>query len=266
MPRRFALALLLVLVLVLAALIGARAFRMRAAERRGMAVPTARPTPPVPPTPIPARRVALYFESTADDKLHAEARDVPESTDALALLKTIGAAVLDGPRRTELVKPFPDGWKLRGAYRLATGLVVVDLAPPPALPAAEGAAAGPRWNAGSHEEETAIQALLASLTKNLPDVQGVVFLVAGEPAETLGGHIDLSHPLHADLSRLSDEAPGEPPPPAPPATATPAATPAAAASPAAGATPSVTPHPGAAPSPSAAPRAPRPSRPAPESA
>jgi sporulation and spore germination protein len=226
MPRRFALALLIVLVLVLGALLGARALKLKAA-RSSSAVPTARPTPVVPPTPIPARRVALFFESAADEKLHPEARDVPVSTDAVALIRSIAAAVLEGPRRADLLRPFPDGWRLRGAYRLATGVAVLDLAAPSSAPEAVPAP-GPRWNAGSHEEETAIQTLLVSLAKNVPDVTAAVLLVGGEPAETLGGHVDLTHPLHADLARAVDDPLGEPPPPPSPTpvlTPTPASTP-----------------------------------------
>ncbi|HKC24953.1 MAG TPA: GerMN domain-containing protein [Thermoanaerobaculia bacterium] len=270
MPRRFALALLLVLVLVLAALLGARAFRLRLSKRPGGAVPTARPTPVIPPTPIPGRRIALWFESPADERLHPEARDVPESTDAVALLRSIASAVLEGPRRPDLLKPFPDGWRLRGAYRLATGVVVLDLAPPPVPPSPEGTASAPRWNAGSHEEEAAIQALLVSLAKSLPDVASVVLLVGGEPAETLGGHVDLTHPLRPDVARAVDEPLGTPPP-------TPTAGPATTATPAITLTP--TPEPTATraapaprrtrmpgPTPSPAPRpGPRRTRPATES-
>jgi len=270
MPRRFALAFLLVLVLVLLALVGAHALKVRAA-RAGTAVPTAPPTPVVPPTPIPARRITLWFESAADEKLHPEARDVPESTDAVAFLRTVAGAVVEGPRRADLLKPFPDGWRVRGAYRLAAGLVVVDLAPPPAAPAAEGSAVAPRWSAGSHEEETAVQALLVTLGKNVPEAAAVVLLVAGEPAETLGGHLDLTHPLKPDLARAVDEPVGEPPPTptgGPTATATPTASPTPEPTSAPPGmrprrTPGRTPVPGATPrpAPSPAPR-PRPTRPA----
>ena len=37
---------------------------------------------------------------------------------------------MDGPRRLELVRPFPEGWSLRGAYLLREGIAVVDLSPP----------------------------------------------------------------------------------------------------------------------------------------
>jgi hypothetical protein len=219
MPRRFALALVVLLLLLLLALLLGR--RMRGPSPAAAAVPTLRPTAVIPPTPIPARQVSLYFESLADDRLHPEARDVPAAVDDVAFLRSVAAAVMDGPRRQELVRPFPEGWSLRGAYLLREGIAVIDLSPPP-LPAPRepGTPVGPRWQAGSHEEDSAIQALAVTLAKNLPAVTRVVLLVAGEAAETLGGHADLLHPIAPDLRRAADE-PALEAPTAPPATPSP---------------------------------------------
>lgn len=220
MPRRFALALVVLLLLLLSALLFGR--RMRGPSPAAAAVPTLRPTAVIPPTPIPARQVSLYFESPADDLLHPEARDLPAAVDDVAFLRSVAAAVMDGPRRQELVRPFPEGWSLRGAYLLREGIAVIDLSPPP-LPAPRepGTPPSPRWQAGSHEEDFAIQALAVTLAKNLPAVTRVVLLVGGEAAETLGGHADLLHPIAPDLKRAADE----------PALQAPTATPSPAASP-----------------------------------
>jgi hypothetical protein len=220
MPRRFALALVVLLLLLLSALLVGR--RMRGPSPAAAAVPTLRPTAVIPPTPIPARQVSLYFESLADDRLHPEARDVPAAVDDVAFLRSVAAAVMDGPRRGELVRPFPEGWSLRGAYLLRDGIAVIDLTPPPLLtPREPGTPAGPRWQAGSHEEDSAIQALAVTLAKNLPQVTRVVLLVAGEAAETLGGHADLLHPIAPELKRAAEE----------PALEAPTATPSPAVSP-----------------------------------
>ena len=210
MPRRFALALIALLLLLLGALLVGR--RLRGPAPAAPLVPTLRPTAVIPPTPIPARRVSLYFESPNDDQLHPEARDVPAALDDVAFLRSVAAAVMDGPRRLELLRPFPEGWSLRGAYLLREGIAVVDLSPPPlAVPREPGTPAGPRWPAGSHEEDVAIQSLAVTLAKNLPAVTRVVLLVAGDAAETLGGHADLTHPIAPDLRRAADEPPAEPP-------------------------------------------------------
>ncbi|HEX5854131.1 MAG TPA: GerMN domain-containing protein [Thermoanaerobaculia bacterium] len=232
MPRRFALALVALLLLLLGALLAGR--RLKVPPPAASAVPTLRPTAAIPPTPIPGRRVALYFESPVDDLLHPEARDIPAALDDVAFLRSVAAAVVEGPRRPELVRPFPAGWSLRGAYLLREGIAVVDLSPPPLPePREAGTPASPRWQAGAHEEDTAIQAIAVTLAKNLPAVTRVVLLVAGEAAETLGGHADLTHPIAPDHRRAAGEAPWEAP-------ASPAAapTPAAEPSPPASAVPS----------------------------
>jgi len=230
MPRRLALALVALLLLLLGALLAGR--RLKGPAPAAPLVPTLRPTAVIPPTPIPARRVSLYFESPQDDQLHPEARDVPAAIDDVAFLRSVAGAVMDGPRRPELVKPFPDGWSLRGAYLLREGIAVVDLSPPPlAVPKEPGTPAGPRWPAGSHEEDAAIQSLAVTLAKNLPAVTRVVLLVAGDAAETLGGHADLTHPIAPDLRRAADEPPAEAPV-APTAQATPTVAPPTVPSPA----------------------------------
>ena len=231
MPRRFALALVVLLLLLLSALLLGR--RVRGPSPAAAAVPTLRPTAVIPPTPIPARQVSLYFESSADDRLHPEARDVPAAVDDVAFLRSVAAAVMDGPRRQELVRPFPEGWSLRGAYFLREGIAVIDLAPPPLLEPRElGTPVSPRWQAGSHEEDLAIQSLAVTLAKNLPEVTRVVLLVAGETAETLGGHADLLHPIAPDLKRAAEE----PPLQAPTAAPSPAASPSPSPSPSPSAT------------------------------
>ena len=99
--------------------------------------PALRPTAVVPPTPIPARNVTLWFESRAGDgALHPESRDVPAASDDVAFLRSVASGVVEGPRSEDLVSPFPDGWTLRGAYLLRDGVAVLDLAPPrPSAPA-----------------------------------------------------------------------------------------------------------------------------------
>jgi hypothetical protein len=252
MPRRFALALLALLVLLLLGLFVGRRVHEARQKRQVAARPTPTRTIPPPPTPIPARLGSSWFESAEDERFHPEAREVPAAVDDVAFLRSLGAAVLEGPRHPDLLKPFPDGWTLRAAYRLADGLAVLDLAPPAALPAAtpapeptgpagKNAAKGPeatpteappaaaaeqpkRWETGSSEEVGAAQSLVLTVTKNLPSVSRVILLVGGEPVETLAGHVDLTHPILPDLSRAADEAPLVAPMPEPPAPPGPSAT------------------------------------------
>lgn len=251
MPRRFALALLALLVLLLLGLFVGRRVHEARRKRQVAALPTPTRTIPPPPTPIPARLVSIWFESADDERFHPEAREVPAAVDDVAFLRSLGAAVLEGPRHPALLKPFPDGWTLRAAFRLADGLAVLDLATPappsaatpspepsPTGPAGGKAARGPdatptgtppvavaeppkRWETGSSEEVGAAQSLVLTVTKNLPSVSRVILLVDGEPVETLAGHVDLTHPIVPDLSRAADEAPLVAPMPEPPSSPVP---------------------------------------------
>lgn len=269
MPRRFALALLALLVLLLLGLLVGRRVHDSRQKRRVAVQPAPTRTIPPPPTPIPARLAEIWFESAADGLFRGEVREVPAVVDDVALLRRLGAEVLSGPRHPELLRPFPEGWTLRAAFRLSGGLAVLDLAPP-APPAPEpaptdGKAQGPgkagmtptptpapissepprRWETGSSEELGAVQSLVLTVVKNLPAVTRVVLLVGGEPVETLAGHVDLTHPIAPDLSRAADEPALVAPMPTPlPEPATAAAAPAASAAPAA---PAATPTPKVAP-------------------
>ena len=243
MPRRFALALLALLVLLLLGLLAGRRVHEARRSKRSAAGPTPTRTIPPPPTPIPARLVSIWFETAEDGLFRGEAREVPAALDDVAFLRSLGTAVLDGPRHPDLLRPFPEGWTLRAAFRLADGLAVLDLAPPaPPTPtptaagteeagsAKKGAKATPtptpttapialeppkRWETGVSEEVGAVQALVLTVTKNLPAVTRVILLVGGEPVETLAGHVDLGHPLLPDLSRVADEPPLVAPMPTP---------------------------------------------------
>lgn len=213
MARRFALALVAILALLLGAFLVMRSVRVPKAGEPP--APAPRPTAVAPPTPIPARNVTLFFESKdGDGVLHPEARDVPVATDDVAFLRSVAAGVVEGPRSADLVRPFPDGWTLRGAYLLRDGVAVLDVAPP----------ALAKWQAGAHEEDMAVQALAVTVSKNMTGVTRVILLVAGEPADTLAGHVDLAHPVAPDLTRAATETP-RPAQPPPTATPTPAPTP-----------------------------------------
>ncbi len=216
MPRRFALLLVALLVSLIGALFLARHLRGKASLRETVvSLPAPAPTPIVPPTPIPARHVVLYFESEVDGRLHSESRDLPIMPDDIALLRAVSAAVLDGPKTPGLLSPFPEGWRVRAAFRLKDGLAVLDLEPPQDKKGDRSPGVPPsRWETGSHEELLAAQSVMISAAKNVVGLSRFVLLVGGEPVETLGGHIDLTHPLSPDLTMVVDEPPAMVPPPA----------------------------------------------------
>ena len=88
-----------------------------------------------------------------------------------------------GPKRPGLIAVLPPKIQLRNAFLLSEGLVVLDLAVDAGLAF------------GSEEELTIVAALVDTVLQNVADTSRVRILVNGEPAETLGGHVDLTRPL-----------------------------------------------------------------------
>jgi spore germination protein GerM len=193
MTRRAAAILLLVLgAAVLATVLLTRPRVAATGKRRGlsflrvtpapMAVsPAAAGTPAV--TAVQTVRVTIFFPGKDDEKLHAEERDIAKPAGASAYLKALFAELKRGPTREALVAALPGKIALRGAYLPADGVAVLDLAmdPPPSL--------------GSSEEVTIVAALVDTVLQNVAGTTRVRLLVNGEPAETLGGHVDLTRPL-----------------------------------------------------------------------
>jgi hypothetical protein len=139
--------------------------------------------------------------------LHAEERDVPKPAGGAAFLQTLFSELQKGPTREGLIAVIPPKMQLRNAFLLREGEAVLDLAVDSAL------------TFGSDEELTIVGALVDTTLQNVAETSRVRILVNGEPAETLGGHVDLTRPLLFIRSVI------EPPGSQTPATLTPAVTP-----------------------------------------
>ena len=110
--------------------------------------------------------------------------------------RQIARLVLDGvPEATGAVAPARAGVRLREALIDDRGIAWVDLEGPSL-----------RVVGGSDEEMALVAALARSLNENLEEVARVGFLISGEPAETLVGHVD------ATRTYTGYEWPGPPPP------------------------------------------------------
>ncbi len=135
------------------------------------------------PTPAQTVRVTLFFPGTEDGRLHSEERDIPKPSGAGAYLKALFAELKRGPQRPGLLPSLPQRIQLRNAFLLPQGLVMVDLAVDSGL------------SFGSEEELSIVASLVDTILQNVADTNRVGILVNGEPAETLGGHVDLTRPL-----------------------------------------------------------------------
>lgn len=191
MTRRAAAILLGVLVAAVAILLvlsqpgtpARRRFRLFLRHTPAPA-PVASPRPGAPvPTPGETVRVTLFFLSSEDGKLRAEERDISKPAAGGAYLKALFSELKRGPQRPGLVAPLPEKIQLRNAFLLPDGVAVLDLAVDSGL------------SFGSDEEVAIVASLVDTTLQNVADTSRVRILVNGEPAETLGGHVDLSRPL-----------------------------------------------------------------------
>jgi germination protein M len=191
MTRRAAALILLFLALAVGALIlwtrGAPSLSGRRRTRVFRNVTPASAVPSTPGasvvTPVETVRLTLFFPGKEDGKLRPEERDIPKPSGAGGALKAIFAELQRGPSHPELTTTLPDKIRLRNAFLLPEGEVVLDLAVDSGL------------SFGSDEELTIVASLVDTVLQNVADTKSVRILVNGEPAESLGGHVDLTRPL-----------------------------------------------------------------------
>jgi len=168
-------------------------------------------------TPVETVKITLFFPDAAG-MLHTEERDIPRPTGGSAFLRALFSELQKGPTRGDLLAPLPPKVQLRNAFLIHEGEAVLDLAVDADL------------SFGSDEELSIVGSLVDTTLQNVADTTRVRILVNGEPAETLGGHVDLTRPLLFLKQVVAPDSLTTPPADVTPAS-TPATTPAAARTP-----------------------------------
>jgi hypothetical protein len=160
------------------------------AARRRLPFLRVSPAPPGAPTPLPGKssagesvRVTLYFGDAAEGKLHPEERDIAQPTGPGPYLRAIFDELARGSTTPGRIGVIPPKIQLRNAFLMPGGLVVLDLAVDSSL------------SFGSAEELAIVGSLVNTVLKNVANTERVRILINGEPAESLGGHVDLTRPL-----------------------------------------------------------------------
>jgi spore germination protein GerM len=191
MSRRAAAAILLVMTAaVVALLLFNRPSPSRPAFRRRLpflrvtpAGVSGTPAPGIPAAPTETVRVTLYFSDATVGKLHPEERDIAKPAEPGAFLRALFEELSRGPTRSGLIGVLPPRIQLRNGFLMPSGEVVLDLAVDSSL------------SFGSAEELSIVSALVDTTLQNVANTQQVRILVNGEPAESLGGHVDLTKPM-----------------------------------------------------------------------
>lgn len=128
-------------------------------------------------------RVTLFFADSTQGRLHPEERDIPKPESPGGFLRALFDELARGPASPGLVGVVPPRIQLRNAFLMPGGLVVLDLAVDSSL------------SFGSAEELSIVASLVDTVLQNVANSERVRILINGEPAESLGGHVDLTRPL-----------------------------------------------------------------------
>ena len=130
----------------------------------------------------------LYFADEDYYFLMSEQRVVTHSGKALDYARSIVEALLKGPQKT-LVRTIAADTQLRAIYLVPDGVCYVDFSP----------AVREDHPGGCNSELLTIYSVVNSLILNVPEVKRVKLLIDGNEVQTLAGHIDLVHPLEANM-------------------------------------------------------------------
>jgi spore germination protein GerM len=132
--------------------------------------------------------VYLYFVDTENGYLNSEARDIQVTRPPQAFCREIVKELIRGPE-TGLVKTLPPGTELRALYVTSDRVAYVDLS----------ASVSDDHPGGVRTELMTVYSIVNTLVLNVSAVERVKLLIDGRDADTLAGHIDIRHPLQADM-------------------------------------------------------------------
>lgn len=142
--------------------------------------------------PIVSEKAILYFADPRWTRLVAEERRLVPTADAPARIRTLVAALVEGPRG-DGAPLLPKTTRIRGVYLGRDGLAVVDLEDGPGFD--PGGASG---------EALAVFSLVHTVVENVPGLTALQLLVGGQQRETLAGHVKISEPLRPEPRWLGD--------------------------------------------------------------
>jgi hypothetical protein len=149
------------------------------------------------PTEAPADvkrtiNVKLFFEDPGGGGLVSEERSVAYHASLSRQLRVVVEELLRGSMAGR-ISPLAGNTRVLEVFVTARGVAYVDLSKEIVE----------KPISGMEAEMFAVFSLVNSITMNFPAIKRVQILVDGRVAETLGGHVDLSHPLMPDPTLLA---------------------------------------------------------------
>mgnify|MGYP000315471142 CR=1 FL=1 len=137
---------------------------------------------------LQAAEVTLYFgRMTATDFFLVPEKRTVNKVEGLP--KAALEELIRGPRPgSGLEKLIPEGTKLRN-FKVRDGIAYADFS----------GEIRSRFPGGSRREELLVYSIVNTLTQ-FPEIQKVQFLIEGEKADTIGGHMGINEPLAREES------------------------------------------------------------------
>lgn len=134
------------------------------------------------------RQVHLYFSDSSGKYLSAEQRVVEQPPDVASAARGLVEVLIRGPLEQGM-RTLPRDAGLRALFVTSDGVAYVDFKAD-ALDSHPG---------GVEAELLSIFSIVDTLVLNLEEIRQVKFLIGGQEAATLAGHVDISRPFRADM-------------------------------------------------------------------
>jgi spore germination protein GerM len=132
--------------------------------------------------------IHIYFAAKDNSFLQAEERVIVSYSNAADLGRRIIEALIQGPR-SDLMRTIPAGTNLRAFFLTPGGTAYVDLTE----------AVTENHPGGTQLEMMTVYSIVNSLILNIPEIESVKILIAGQEAQTVAGHVDIRFPFKADM-------------------------------------------------------------------
>ncbi len=133
---------------------------------------------------------SFFFPANDGDYLLLVKKKVIKKEDLIKQVREVVLELFKGPSENseKLYNPFSKKLKLNELYVVNNGIVVIDV----------NDAIHDKLLGGSDDELLTIYSIVNTLSYNFPFIRATQIIINGREAETLAGHIDISHPIRFD--------------------------------------------------------------------